>query len=159
MSFRGRGDRGRGGPSNRGTSGGFGQRGGGSGGGGAGDRGRGRGRGFGGSDRGRGGGGGPPRGGRGRGGNTGIWQENVRAIHSPQLKEEEDRIVAKFNAEKDDSPKLPLRTFISLDPHALFHRFVLKVPVGARKVKLASCEPTFSRSACRKTQSMTTRSR
>ena len=105
---RGRGDRGRGGPTR-----GF-----------AGDRGRG---GGGGDARGRGGprgggSGGPARGGfggRGRGGNFGIWQEGVRAVHSPQLKEEEDRVVAKFKAEKDDSPELPLRTFLPSDPNAL----------------------------------------
>ena len=57
--------------------------------------------------------GGPPRGGpggRGRG-NFGIWQENVPAVYPPQLKEEADRVVARFNAVKDDSPNLPLRTF------------------------------------------------
>ena len=63
--------------------------------------------------------GGPSRGGfggRGRGGNTGIWQENVPAVHPPQLREEEERVVAKFKADKDDSPELPLRELCSPDP-------------------------------------------
>ncbi|KAF9652530.1 Piwi-domain-containing protein [Thelephora ganbajun] len=121
MSSQGRGNRGRGG-SSRGSTGGYGQGGGGSrgGGGSGGDRGGGRGSGFRGSDgRGRGGpggrgggGGGPPRGGpggRGRG-NFGIWQENVRAVYPPQLREEADRVVARFKADTDDSPRLPLRS-------------------------------------------------
>lgn len=55
--------------------------------------------------------GGPSRGGfgRGRGGNLGIWQENVPAVHPPQLREEEEKVVAKFKADKDESPELPLR--------------------------------------------------
>jgi len=109
MSSQGRGNRGRGGPS-RGGAGGYGQ--GGGGGRGGGDRGRGRGAVFGGSDsRGRGG---PPRGGRGRG-DFGIWQENVRAVYPPQLKEEADKVVARFKAVKDDSPQFPLRMSLQSD--------------------------------------------
>ena len=75
---------------------------------------------------GRGGGGGPSRGGpggRGRG-NTGIWQEGVRAVYDPRLKEEGDKVVARFNAAKDDSPKYPLRTFLESDPSLDPHPFV-----------------------------------
>ena len=81
-------------------------------------------------------GGGPPRGGfrgRGRGGgNFGIWQENVQAIHSPQLKQEEDRAVARFIAKKDESPELPLRVFLPSVYSTPSHRFVFKVLAGAR---------------------------
>lgn len=149
MSYRGRGDRGRGGPS-RGSFRGYDQGGGrgrgGSGSGGDRGRGRGGGGGFGGGDgRGRGGpmgrgGGGPPRGGRGgrgRGGNFGIWQENVRAVHSPQLKEEEDKVVARFNAEKGDSPEFPLRTFLQSDANPHSQPFVFKVLGGGHKANPA----------------------
>jgi len=167
MSSQGRGNRGRGGPS-RGGGGGYSQGGGGSrgGGGSGGDRGRGRGGGFGGSDsRGRGGpmgrgggGGGPPRGGRGRG-NFGIWQENVRAVYPPQLKEEADRVVARFKAVKDDSPQFPLRTSLRSVVNAHFHRFVFKVLDGAHLVSPVWREPTFLSSAYPRTPSMITQSR
>ena len=66
---------------------------------------------------------GGPGGGRGRGGNFGIWQENVRVAHSPQLREEEDRAVARFKAAPDDSPELPLRMFPESDANAHIHLF------------------------------------
>ena len=66
------------------------------------------------------GGGGPGRGGRGRGGNVGIWQEGVPAVHSQQLRELEDRVVARFKAENDNSPELPLRTFLQSNGNAVF---------------------------------------
>lgn len=86
------------------------------------------------------GGGAPPRGGfggRGRGGNFGIWQENVRVVHPPEIKEEEDRVVARFNAKKDSSPKLPLRMSLRSYFNAPSNRFILKVLGGERWVNLA----------------------
>jgi len=73
-----------------------------------------------------GGGGGPSRGGgggRGRG-NFGIWQEGVRASYDSRLKEEGDRVVARFNATKDNSPEFPLRTFLESDANSHSHRFL-----------------------------------
>lgn len=144
MSHRGRG---RGGPPPRGGSGGYGQGGGSGGGRGGGGTGgdRGRGRGFVSDGRGRGGPmggrGGPfrggPGGGRGRGGNFGIWQEGVPAVHSPQLREVEDRAVARFKAAPDDSPELPLRMFLESDADAHIHFFVFKVLDGGHRAKLA----------------------
>ena len=82
---------------------------------------------------GRGGGsGGPFRGGpggRGRG-NFGIWQEGVRAVYDPRLKEEGDRVIARFKAAADDSPKYPLRMFLESDANPRAHRFVLQVLDG-----------------------------
>ena len=139
MSSRGRGNRGRG-DSFRGGPGGGGGRGGGSG-----DRGRGRGGGFGSGDgRGRGGpmgrgGGGPGRGGpggRGRGGNVGIWQEGVPAVHSQQLRELEDRVVARFKAENDDSPELPLRTFLQSNANAV-------LTISLRRSWMGNTGPTW----------------
>lgn len=73
------------------------------------------------------GGGGPARGGpggRGRG-NLGIWQEGVRAVYDPKLKEEGDKVVARFKANNDDSPKFPLRMFLRPDTNTHPHLFVL----------------------------------
>ena len=45
--------------------------------------------------------------------------------------------MARFNAEKDESPKFPLRTFLPSDANARSHRFVLKVPGGGHRVNPA----------------------
>lgn len=79
-----------------------------------------------------GGGGGPGRGGpggRGRG-NFGIWQENVRAVYDPRLKEEADKVVTRFKAVTDDSPEFPLRKFLESDANACFNCFITKVLGG-----------------------------
>lgn len=80
------------------------------------------------------GGGGPGRGGpggRGRG-NFGIWQENVRAVYDPRLKEEADKVVNRFKADSDyESSEFPLRTFLDSGVNTHFHYFVVKVLGGA----------------------------
>lgn len=84
--------------------------------------------------------GGPPRGGpggRGRG-NFGVWQENVRAVHPPQRKEEEDRVVARFKAAKDKPPEFPLRKFPQSFANSHPYRFVSQVLDGGHLVTLAS---------------------
>ena len=78
------------------------------------------------------GGGGPGRGGpggRGRG-NFGIWQENVRAVYDPRLKEEADKVVNRFKAVPDQSPEFPLRTFLGSGVNTHFHCLVVKVLGG-----------------------------
>jgi hypothetical protein len=73
--------------------------------------------------------GGPSRGGRGRG-DFGIWQENVQAVYPPRLKQEDDRVVERFKAAKDDSPEFPLRTFLQSHANTHLYRFVSKVLDG-----------------------------
>ena len=143
----------------RGRGGGFG-----------GSDGRGRGGGRGGSDdrgrggsMGRGGGrGGPARGGPGGGrgrGDFGIWQENVPAVYDPRLREEADRVVARFKAVTDDSPEYPLRTFPESNAGARSHRFFVKALDGGHLAKPVWCGPTFSLSACPRSPSTITQSR
>lgn len=82
--------------------------------------------------------GGPSRGGpggRGRG-DFGIWQQNVQAVYPSQLKEEGDKVVARFKAKKDNSPEYPLRMFLQSYANAYLHRFVSKVLDGGQLVSL-----------------------